>query len=154
KKFTAHVIPASEYLTGISQAEQVFNSKIDLKTILNDLLAAVLVLLLIACSNVANLLLTRATLREKEIAVRTALGASRAQIFRQLVIESFVLALSACIAGCAFAWMAMKVVDVTIHQRNWTQIGGEAVVGLNVPVLLFVLAITFLATVLCGLIPA
>lgn len=154
KKFTARVVGVNDYLMGISQAGKVFNSKIELKSILWDLLAAVSVLLLIACSNVANLLLARATVREKEIAVRTALGASRAQIIRQLLTESLVLAVGAALAGCALAWMAMKTVDATLHQKGWAEKGAEAVIGLNVPVLLFAVATTLLTSLLCGLAPA
>ena len=154
KKFAARVIGANNYLMGASAEAKVFNSKIELKSILYDLLAAVLVLLLIACSNVANLLLARATVREKEIAVRSALGASRGQILRQLLVESLVLALSACAAGCVLAGLAMKAVDAAVHQKNWAQIGAEAVIGLNVPVLLFAAGITLLTTLLCGLLPA
>lgn len=154
KKFSARVMLANEYLMGPSGAGVVFNSKIDLKTILYDLLAAVLVLLLIACSNVANLLLTRATAREKELALRSALGASRWQIVRQLMVESLLLASIACIAGCAMARMAMRAVDTTIHQKAWQRMSGEAVIGLNGSVLLFALAITLLTTLICGLVPA
>ena len=154
KKFIGRVLPASEYLIGIIHAGHVFNSKIDLKSILIDLLAAVLLLVLIACSNVANLLLARAIVREKEIAVRSALGASRGQIVRQLLIESLVMALAAFVAGCSLAWVGMKIVDAAIHQKNWTQIGGEAVIGLNLPVLLFAAGVAVLTTVLCGLLPA
>ncbi len=154
KKFTARVIVANDYLMGPSGAGVVVNSKIDLKSILYDLLAAVLVLLLIACSNVANLLLARATAREKELAIRAALGGSRWQIMRQLLMESLALALSACVAGCSVAWMAMKAVDATIHQKAWQRMSGEAVIGLNVTVLLFAAGITVLVTLICGLVPA
>jgi putative ABC transport system permease protein len=153
KKFAARVVGANEYLTGISESGKVFNSKIELKTILWDLLAAVFVLLLIACSNVANLLLARATVREKEIAVRSALGASRSQIVGQLLMESLALAVCGAVGGGALAWAAMKLVDGTLHQKGWAEKGAEAVIGLNVPVLLFAVGITLLTTLLCGLVP-
>jgi putative ABC transport system permease protein len=154
KKFTTRVVSANDYLMRPSGAATVFNSKIDLKSILYDLLAAVLLLLLIACSNVANLLLARTTAREKEMAVRSALGASRWQIARQLLMESLVLALCACLAGSAVAWAAMKAVDATIHQKAWAHMSGEAVVGLNGPVLLFAAGITLLTILVCGVVPA
>jgi predicted permease len=154
EKLTARVVAANDYLMGPSGAATVFNSKIDLKSILYDLLAAVMLLLLIACSNVANLLLARTTAREKEMAVRSALGASRWQIARQLLVESLLLALCACIAGCAVAWAAMKAVDATIHQKAWAHMSGEAVVGLNGPVLLFAAGITLLTILVCGVVPA
>jgi putative ABC transport system permease protein len=154
KKFVAKVVGANDYLMASSGAGTIYLSKGNLKRVLYDLLAAVLVLLLIACSNVANLLLGRATTREKEIAVRSALGASRWQIMRQLLMESFVLALCACAGGSALAWIAMRAVDAAIHQRAWENIRGEAVIGLNMAVLFFAAGITFLTTLMCGLVPA
>jgi putative ABC transport system permease protein len=154
KKFTARVVTANEYLLGESGAGQVFDTGINLKSILYDLLAAVLVLLLIACSNVANLLLARATAREKELAVRAALGGSRWQIIRQLLMESLILALGACTTGCGLAWMAMRAVNATMHQKAWQRMSWEAVIGLNVPVLLFAIGITLATTLICGLVPA
>jgi putative ABC transport system permease protein len=154
KHSRARVLSANDYLMGPSGYGAVFHSDIQLKNILYDLLAAVLILLLIACSNVANLLLARATVREKEIAVRAVLGASRGQLVRQLLIESSVLAVAACLAGCAMAWFGMKGVESIVHQKAWANIGAETAFGLNAPVLLFAFAATTLTTLLCGSVPA
>jgi len=115
------------------------------------LLAAVFMLLLIACMNVANLLLARATAREKEIAVRTALGASRGRLVRQLLVESLVLSAVACVFGCALAYFGLKLVVAMIPQD---MVPGEAVIGLNLAVLWFALGITIPTTLICGLAPA
>jgi putative ABC transport system permease protein len=154
KRFSVRALSATDYLMGPSGLGVVFNSGIQLKNILYDLLVAVMVLLLIACSNVANLLLARATVREKEIAVRSALGATSSRIIRQLLTESFVLAITSCLVGCVFAWVGMKGVEAVIHQKAWARIAAETVVGLNPPVLLFALSLTFLTTLICGLAPA
>jgi len=124
----------------------------DFKGTLYILLSAVAMLLLIACSNVANLLLARATTREKEIGIRASLGASRSRLIRQLFVESFVLATAGCLAGCAFAFGGLKWVVAAISLGGG--LPGEASVTLNFPALLFAAAVTMLITLLCGLAPA
>jgi putative ABC transport system permease protein len=157
KHFSARVESATDYLVGPQGTGPVFFS--DIKHLLYDLLAAVLLLLLIACSNVANLLLARATLREKEIAVRSTLGATRGRLVRQLLVESLMLAIAACLLGCIFASFGMKFVGATTPQAGGGaslggRIGGEIVVGLDLPVLFFAMGITLLTALICGLAPA
>lgn len=123
----------------------------DFKNTLYAMFAAVSMLLLIACLNVGNLLLARATAREREIAVRASLGASRGRLIRQLLVESFVLAIAACLAGCFFAYFGLKGL-VAIIPRG--PIPEETVIGLNPAVLLFALTVAVLTTLICGLAPA
>jgi len=123
----------------------------DFRNTLYALLAAVFMLLLISCGNVGNLLLARASAREREIAVRASLGASRGRLIRQLLVESFVLAAAACVAGCLFAYFGLKGL---VHIIPRGPIPEETVIGLNPAVLLFALAIAVLVTLVCGLAPA
>ena len=118
---------------------------------LYTLLAAVSMLLLIACSNVANLLLARATAREREIAIRASMGASRGRIARQLLVESLMLAGGGCLLGCLFAYLGLKGVTAAMPDQT---IPAEAVLQLNVRALLFAITLTGLTTLLCGLAPA
>jgi putative ABC transport system permease protein len=121
------------------------------KATMFTLLAAVSMLLLIACSNVANLLLARATAREREIAIRASMGASRARIVRQLLVESLMLALGGCLLGCVFAYFGLKGVTAAMPDQT---IPAEAVLRLNWTALLFAIGVSALTTLLCGLAPA
>ena len=123
----------------------------DFKRTLYGLLAAVLLLLLIACSNVANLMLARASSREREIAMRAAIGATRGRLIRQLLIESLVLGAAASAAGCGLGYLGLKVVVALIPPGS---IPAETTIEMNAPVLLMSLGLTVLTTVLCGLAPA
>ena len=107
--------------------------------------------LLIACANVTNLLLARATAREREIAVRASLGASRARLFRQMLSEGVVLALMGGAAGVALGWGILKVLLAYMPEET---LPSEADVTLNLPVLAFTLGATILAGVLAGSAPA
>jgi putative ABC transport system permease protein len=121
------------------------------KTTLYALLAAVFLLLLIACSNVANLLLARATAREREIAMRVTLGATRARLIRQLLVESFVLAAAASAVGCVLAYFGLNAVVSLIPAGTLPE---ETIIRMNAPVLFLTLGVTFLSTIICGLAPA
>ena len=110
--------------------------------------AAVLVLL-IACSNLANLLLARAAGRRREIAVRLALGASRGQIAAQLVTESLLLSVGGGAAGLVVGRLCWSVFKNLVP----SQIAGEGF-SLNAPLLLFTAAVSILAGVFFGLVPA
>jgi predicted permease len=118
---------------------------------LYTVLAAVGLLLLIACSNVANLMLARATVREKEFALRTVLGAARARIVRLLLVESLVLAAAGAALGIFFAWGGLKALVAALPARV---IPSESVIELNGPVLAVTLAVAVLTALLCGLAPA
>jgi putative ABC transport system permease protein len=115
------------------------------------LLGAVAFVLLIACANVANLLLARGTARQKEIAVRGALGATRGQLFFQFLTESVTLAGIGGALGIFLAWVFLKAIVALMPPFT---LPSEADVTLNVPVLLFTVAATMLSGILFGCAPA
>lgn len=119
--------------------------------LLLTMLGAVFGVLLIACANVANLLIARTAIRSKEIAIRTALGASRGQVIRQLLSESAVLAMAGTVGGLAVAYAGITLFNRSIVDTDppfWIDI------RLDPTVLLFTAALAVVATVAAGLLPA
>jgi putative ABC transport system permease protein len=115
------------------------------------LLGAVGFVLLIACANVANLLLARGTARQREVAVRGALGATRRRLFGQFLTESLALATIGGALGVGLAWAFLKAILALMPAFT---LPSEADVTLNIPVLLFTMGATMLAGVLFGCAPA
>ena len=115
------------------------------------LMGAVAFVLLIACANVANLLLAKATTRLKEVAVRSSLGATRWRVFSQFLTESLVLAFLGGMAGIGLSEALLKVLMAAMPPFT---LPSEADVRLSLPVLFFTLASTMLAGILFGCAPA
>jgi putative ABC transport system permease protein len=114
------------------------------------LMAAVSFVLLIACTNVATLLIGRSKARQKEIAVRTAIGAGPARLFRQLVTESCVLTLAGAAAGLVLASVAVRAVATL----SPVQFPSFVQPGLNGPVLAFTVGVAIVGGILLGVAPA
>ena len=118
------------------------------------LLGAVSFVLLIACANVANLLLARATGRKREIAIRAAVGAGRGRIVRQLLTESVMLSLAGGILGLAAGYAGIRAI-LSVSPGNIPRIGpGGSNVSLDWRVLGFTLGLSILTGILFGLVPA
>jgi putative ABC transport system permease protein len=122
-----------------------------MRTSLQLLLGAVAFLLLIACANVANLQLARGTARAREMAVRASIGASRGRLVRQLLTESVLLSVAGGALGVAFAYGSIQTI-VSLMPEFY--VPNESRVAINVPVLLFSLAISILTGIVFGLVPA
>jgi putative ABC transport system permease protein len=148
----AEIYPVSNKGWGAS-VEQLQNDFISPELIKNIwlLMGAVAFILLIACVNVANLLLARGTVRQKEIAVRASLGATRRQLFAQFLTESLALSAIGGVLGIGLAWALLRVIVVMMPPFT---LPSEADVRLNLPVLFFTLAASLLSGILFGCAPA
>ncbi len=122
----------------------------NIKPTLVALSGAVLLVLLLACANVANLLLTRASARERELSVRAALGAGRARLVRQLLVESLTMAALGGALGVTFAVFLVRLV----RQSAGTDLPRASEIAVEPRVLLFALVVTIAAALLAGVAPA
>jgi predicted permease len=142
--------PKQSLHTGMAASREIDYLLGKTKTPLLVLFGAVGLVLLIACANVANLLLARSSARSAEIAIRAALGASRARIVRQLVTEALVLSLSGALMGVGIAIWALSAI-VRFYPANLPR---AEQVGIDLPVLLFTMALGIGTGLLFGLAPA
>ena len=143
-----YVVTNSGWSTRVIELQERFVG--DLRTSLLILLGAVAFVLLIACANVANLLLARAAYRQQEIAVRTALGASRMRIVRQLLTESVLLSIVSGLIGLALSIWLVKLL-IAISPADSPRVDE---IGIDMRVFGFTLGVTVLAGLLFGLFPA
>jgi putative ABC transport system permease protein len=116
--------------------------------------ASALIVLLIACANIANLMLARAAERRREIAVRLALGASRARVVREMLVESALLALMAVPPALAFAWISLHALRVSMPPRILRFVPGFASLGLDARMLAVTVGLALLTAGIFGVMPA
>jgi putative ABC transport system permease protein len=123
-------------------------------TILSLWQASAVIVLLIACANIANLLLARAAERRREIAVRLALGASRGRVMRELLTESVLLAILSVGPALAFAWLALRLIRTAMPANIIRFVPGWESLGPDLRLLAFTLALALATACLFGVLPA
>jgi putative ABC transport system permease protein len=140
---------------GLTATLEPFGSAGDARPLLLTLFAGVGFVLLIACTNVANLLLADATSRRRELAVRTALGATRSRVIRQMLTESVILALAGGLLGAAATWWTKDALRV-LFPSNIANLNLPLVehVDVGLPVFLFAFVISVITGLVFGTVPA
>jgi predicted permease len=131
--------------TGLSELRHQFSSPLKI------LMAVVALVLIVACANVANLLLARAAARRREIAVRMSMGASRRRLIRQLLVESALLGMTGAVLGAWFAWWAMRLLLMMVSTGSQTV---PLRVTLDAEVLAFAALVATLTVLMFGAAPA
>ncbi len=139
---SARVVPLQEEVVG------------SVRPILLVLLAAVGFVLLIACANVASLLLTRSLARHKEVAIRSALGASRWRVIQQLLTESLLLSVVGGVAGLIIAYWGVPALVAVLPQSQLNAMPYLKTLNLNAGILMFSFALSLLTGLIFGLAPA
>jgi putative ABC transport system permease protein len=139
---TARVVPLQEEIVGT------------VRPILLVLLAAVAFVLLIACANVASLLLTRSLARQKEVAIRAALGASRWRVIRQLLTEAILLSLAGGAIGLVIAYWGVPALVATLPENQLNALPFLKTLRLDLGILGFSFALSLLTGIVFGLVPA
>jgi putative ABC transport system permease protein len=149
--FGSAAIGAEDGFSVVSLQESMIG---DTRTPLFVLLGAVSLVLLIACANVANLLLARASSRKRELATRAALGAGRGQIIRQLLTESLALSLTGGLLGLILGFVGVRLL-LRINPGDIPRLGENgSAVTLDLNILLFTLGVSVFTGILFGLVPA
>jgi putative ABC transport system permease protein len=146
----AREYPTYDSYTGFGVTSEVNYLIGDTRTSLLILFGAVGLVLLIACANVANLLLARSSRRAREIAIRAAIGASKWRLIRQLITESLVLSAAGAALGVLVAAASLKAV-LKLYPTNLPR---SEEIGIDLPVLLFTAGLAIVTGILFGLIPA
>jgi len=140
--------------SAIVKPVQAWKASGTLRSALWALLGAVAFVLMIVCSNVTSMFLARGTTRQGEMAVRAALGAGRWRLIRQLIVETFLLAGAAGVAGLVLAWSALSTIVRLLPKYSLIEAPALYQVAINLPILAFAMAVSLVTALVVALLPA